>query len=92
MKTKFLSVMTVVAVVLCTGYHISMNQDKELLSDLALANVEALADSNEAEGGNSVTCYSSSKASSGSTYYDCGGCTKQFNSKGTGDSSTCKTK
>lgn len=35
------------------------------------------------------TCAGSSK--SGATYYDCGSCTKQFNSKGTGTASTCKT-
>jgi len=41
--------------------------------------------------GNSVTCYSESRSKSGATYYDCGDCTKQFNSKGTGTSSTCST-
>lgn len=61
--------------------------DKEALSDLLMANVEALA-SDEAQG-NSVTCYSSSRSRSGSTYYDWGRCTREFNSEGTGSSSIC---
>jgi len=41
--------------------------------------------------GNIVDCYSSSAASSGSTYYDCGDCSKQTNSEGVGNPRTCDT-
>jgi hypothetical protein len=36
-----------------------------------------------------VTCYSESRAKSGATYYDCGNCTQNFNSRGVGFASTC---
>ena len=65
-------------------------QGNKNLSELALANVEALAQETGSTG-NTVTCYSSSESKSGATYYDCGSCTKQFNSKGTGDTRTCVT-
>jgi hypothetical protein len=65
------------------------SQNDNLLSDLALANVEALASGEGGGSGNTVTCYSSSESKSGATYYDCGSCTRQFNSKGTGSSGTC---
>lgn len=80
-----MAVIAIVAVAAAVG--VSKNANKVGLSELALANVEALA--NGESGGTTVDCYSSSKSSSGSTYYDCGTCTKQFNSKGTGSSRTC---
>lgn len=91
MKNKMLATILVTLVTVFTGYNIYQSQNSITLSDLVLANVEALASDNEASGGNRVTCYSSSSSKSGATYYDCGSCTKQFNSKGTGTSSTCKT-
>lgn len=58
-------------------------------SNLLLENVEALAGGENASG-NIVTCYSSSNAKKGSTYYDCGDCKRYFNSKGTGDKRDCR--
>ncbi|GHV27015.1 hypothetical protein FACS1894176_08470 [Bacteroidia bacterium] len=89
MKNKIFGGIAVLAIAAVAAFNVNVNSQKNDLSDLSLANVEALA--SEGSGGNSVTCYSSSKSSSGSTYYDCGNCSKQFNSKGTGNSGTCTT-
>ena len=43
------------------GYGVYANQKSEVLSDLTLANVEALA--SEEGGGNHITCYSGSGSS-----------------------------
>lgn len=87
MKRKFfLLTIAIVAVVATIG--ISKNANEVELSDLALANVEALA-YGESGGGSTVDCYSSSRSSSGATYYDCGTCEKQYNSKGEGNMRTC---
>lgn len=56
-------------------------------NDLALENIEALA--NGESGGNTVDCYSSSDPKRGASYYDCGTCSRQFNSKGTGNMRQC---
>ncbi len=90
MNKKFFAILIVAVGAMFAGYNIYQSQRTVAMSDLALANVEALA-SGEGDGGNSVTCYSSSQSKSGATYYDCGNCSKQFNSKGVGSSSTCKT-
>lgn len=88
MGKKIFAALVVAVGVGFAGYNMMQSQnDKDALSDLLMANVEALA--NDEAQGNSVTCYSSSRSKSGSTYYDCGGCTRQFNSEGRGSSSTC---
>lgn len=62
---KKLAAFVVVAGVVFVGYNVMHSQsDKNAMSDLLMANVEALA--NDESGGNSVTCYSSSRSSSGS--------------------------
>lgn len=91
MRKIILPAMIIVSITAFTGYNIYQSQNSTNLSSLALANIEALANRSESTG-NSVTCYSSSESKSGATYYDCGPCEKQFNSKGTGSSSTCTTK
>lgn len=90
MKKKKLAAFVVAVVAVIAGYNIFLTKKTVTLSDLALVNVEALAN-DESGSGNTVTCYSSSSSKSGSTYYDCGSCSKQFNSQGTGSSSTCNT-
>lgn len=80
-----------VAATLFAGYSAYNTQNSNELSDIALANVEALAN-NEGSDGNMVTCYSSSDAKKGSTYYDCGDCKKHFNSTGVKDAGKCKVK
>lgn len=62
------------------------------MSDIVLANIEALTDDEGGASGNMVDCYSSSEGKKGATYYDCGTCTKQTNAKGTGNSRTCVVK
>lgn len=85
-KKKFLVggfMLVIVAAV--GGYHVSVS--KSSVDNLLMENVEALTVTSE--GGNTVQCYSSSEAKKGATYYDCGPCTKQFNSQGVGPSSNC---
>lgn len=60
---------------------------KSQLSEIMLANIEAL--SRNESGGNTVDCYSSSESKRGASYYDCGTCTRQFNSKRTGNMRQC---
>ena len=80
-----------VAAALFAGYSAYNSQNSNELTDIALANVEALADdTNEDSDGNWVICYSSSKAKKGSTYYDCGDCEKQYNSMGIGEPGRCR--
>lgn len=43
MKKKLLSVIVAVIFVMCAGYNVYVGQNAKSLSDLALANVEALA-------------------------------------------------
>jgi hypothetical protein len=90
MKKKILSGIVLFAIAAVAAWNVNLNSQSDDLSGISLANVEALAD-DESASGNTVTCYSSSDAKKGSTYYDCGSCTKQFNSKGTGSSSSCTT-
>lgn len=56
-------------------------------NELALENIEALASGES--GGNTVDCYSNSESKRGASYYDCGTCSRQFNSKGTGNMRQC---
>ena len=51
-----------------------------------LANIEALA---RGESGNTVDCFSQSDYKYGSTYYDCGPCTKIYDAEGKGNMRTC---
>ena len=44
MKSKFFSIIVVVAFVSLSGYGVYKNQQKNVLSDVMLANLEALAD------------------------------------------------
>lgn len=92
-QKKFLFIGSFMLMVAAAGaYHAYTSNSAVKDGDLLMANVEALANRAESSGGNTVDCYSSSKADKGSTYYDCGDCTKQFNSEGKGDSRTCVTK
>ena len=47
MKQKIMSIIAVVAVAAITGYNVYTSQSNVKLSDLALANIEALASSGE---------------------------------------------
>lgn len=69
------------------GYNLYCAQGTNELSDIALANAEALAEGESS--GNTVDCYSSSDSKRGASYYDCGTCSRQFNSVGTGNMRQC---
>lgn len=73
------------------SYHAYTSHSTAEEADLLLANVEALATGADLNSGNTVDCYSSSEGKKGASYYDCGPCTKQLNSTGTGDKRTCVT-
>jgi hypothetical protein len=88
MKKKFICGFAALAIGAVATFNLNVANRDSATSDVSLANVEALA-SGESGTGNAVTCYSSSVSKSGATYYDCGSCTRQFNSKGTGSSGTC---
>lgn len=47
MKQKIMSIIAVVAIAAITGYNVYTSQNNVKLSDLALANIEALASSGE---------------------------------------------
>ena len=78
MKKKILSATFVVAMMAVAGYNVYMSQAKADMSELALANVEALADNSEGEG--TVTC------GTGEKHYPslskCGICKCEFGMKG----------
>lgn len=54
MKKKLLGIMAVTAVVIVAGYNIYVSQNNVNLSELALSNIEALAESKE--GGTTIEC------------------------------------
>ena len=56
MKRKLLSMVVVAIVAIVAGYNVYISQNETKLSDLALANVEALAD-NESGGGDKTCTY-----------------------------------
>lgn len=56
MKSKFFSIIVVVAFVSLSGYGVYKNQQKNVLSDVMLANLEALANDGES-GGRTLICY-----------------------------------
>lgn len=65
MKSKFFSIIVVVAFVSLSGYGVYKNQQKNVLSDVMLANLEALAD---IEGGDStlkLDCWSDLSSNNG---------------------------
>lgn len=84
---KILLKTTFLVAIVSAGYSVYASQVSEELSDLALANIEALAGGEL--GGNTVDCYSSSLPKKGATYYDCGLCRREYNSKGDGNARQC---
>lgn len=87
MRSKTFAVMIVAVIVIFAEYNIYSSQKTSALSDLALVNIEALA--NGEDGGNSLMCYSSSEFKSGAVYRDCSNCSVEYNATGIGPSSTC---
>ena len=82
MKKNILKATLVAAFALIAGYNVYSSQKAEGMSELALANVEALA--SEEGGGNHITCYSGS----GSSFLcKCSTCTWGY--IGTSSKSTC---
>lgn len=72
MKAKLIIGFIVVAVAALVGWNIQKNQEKVVLSDLALANVEALAQ-DEGEWGPAVIkdCYTAFSGYDGNVYLTC---------------------
>lgn len=90
MKKKMLSAMFAVAIMAVAGYNVYMNQTKNNLSELALANIEALAKN---EGGEVKTCGTKEKPYSPYTCGMCGcesGMDGIFYSKTTGNDTSYK--
>ena len=54
MKKKLMGIVTIIAIAAVAGYNVYASRSNVKLSDLALANVEALADG---EGTNAGYCY-----------------------------------
>ena len=82
MKNKILGVAIIAALTITASWNFQQNQKQTKLSDLTLANVEALA--SEEGGGNHITCYSGS----GSSFLcKCSTCTWGY--IGTSSKSTC---
>ncbi len=89
MRKKILGASFVVAIMTVAGYNVYMSQTRNSMSDLVLANVEALANNGPETNGNTVDCYSSSDPKKGASYYDCGPCEKVHNSKGVDTKREC---
>ena len=90
MKSKFYYIVS--SVVLLAFVFVNINATKNSkyqLSETMMANIEALAHEEGSFGGNTVDCYSSSDGKKGASYYDCGTCTREFNSIGVGSTRTC---
>ena len=90
-RLKVLSGLFALAMLVAAGYGVktSMNDDVQL-SDLARANIEALAKwEDPGSGGNTVTCFSSGTYSPGCEYWNCGFCCFRTNRSGVGTSGEC---
>lgn len=83
---KTVAMMALVCVVAMKAYN---KQNEAQVSDVVLANIEALAHEEGSFGGNTVDCYSSSDGKKGASYYDCGTCKRELNSVGVGSARTC---
>ena len=73
MKKNILKVAFVVAIAMVSGINVFNTQKSEVLSDIALANVEALADY-EDSGTEQIKCYSSLVYEKGASVVDCSTC------------------
>lgn len=71
MKTKILGVVAVTAIAVVAGWNFSQSRNEVVLSDLALANVEALANGETATG---KTCYNTITKQKSSKVFYCGTC------------------
>ena len=90
MKKNIIKVALVAVVGLIAGINVFKAQKAEVLSDVAMANVEALANNENNNGGssNSWDCWSQQKPGYG--YYRCGNpCVWVENFSGEGSSSKC---
>ena len=89
MKTNFMKVAFVAAIAFVSSITVFNSLKPEIeLSDIALANVEALADGESFV--DDGTCYNTISAAAGSKVRYCGTCTFIENSIGTrGDKGTC---
>ncbi|MBR3896202.1 MAG: NVEALA domain-containing protein [Bacteroidaceae bacterium] len=90
MKKKFLTATFVVAIMAVAGFNVYMNQAKSEMSELALANIEALAKNEEGE---VKTCGTKEKPFSPYTCGMCGcesGMDGIFYSKTTGNDTSYK--
>ena len=84
MKKNILKVSLVAAFALFAGYNVYSSQKSDVMSDLVLANVEALASS---EGSGDRKCYNTITTQEGSQIRYCGTCnwvsgTNSWNSRG----------
>ena len=92
MRKKILSAAFAVAIMAAAGYNVYMIQTKGNLSELALANIEALAD-DYPEGGEVITCGTKEKPYSPTPCVKCGcksGMDGIFYSKTTGNDTSYK--
>jgi membrane protein required for beta-lactamase induction len=71
MKKKISVFMIVMAIVALAGWNVSQSRSEEWLSDVALENVEALADGESSSG----TCYNTITTMESSMVLYCGTCT-----------------
>lgn len=71
MKKKILGVVTVAAIVVMAGWNFNQSKNEVVLSDLALANVEALANGETGEG---KDCYNTITKQKSSKVFYCATC------------------
>ena len=72
MKKKISGIVAIVVLAMIVGYNVYTSQKNTNLSDLALANVEALA--NNGEGDAAITCNQSKNKSPGACWIKYGEC------------------
>jgi hypothetical protein len=75
MKTKFFSIVFVAAIAVAAAWNVTQSKTEVELSDLALANVEALASEEDDNDGTGKTCYNSITTGDSELILYCGTCT-----------------
>ncbi len=74
MKKQMIKIVAVIALIATAGWNITQSEKEGALSDLALENIEALADPEEGDKG-SGQCYNSITTQEGCLVLYCGTCT-----------------
>jgi hypothetical protein len=86
MSKKIIGSIALLAIAAVAVWNVNLETKSNELAGISLANVEALATSEEGSG---YSCYTESEPEMGSSYYDCEYCATHEDAKGIGTVRSC---